>query len=82
VCKCHVRRDEIVILVGLEEGLDIFFSEVHCSGHETIGNEFNRLNHAPLDDVIVVVHAERNRLAIQSLFPQVVIDQALEFPFL
>ena len=74
----HEGRNDIALLVGLIIGGDIVVAEFGTGCRKTGGDEFDRLNQAPLDNVIILIHAESKRFAMQCFFFNVVVDEAFQ----
>ena len=75
----HVGIGVIVVLPCFVILRDLFVGHVDRRGDETVGDELQRLDETLLDDVVVLVHAQRQRFPVQRLFADVVIDEPFEF---
>ncbi len=64
--------------MGFVMGLHILVGHLHGPGDEASGDELDGLDHAPLDHVVVLVHAERERFAVEGLLADVVVDEQLQ----
>jgi hypothetical protein len=63
--------------VLLEPCLELGRRRLARGGH-VLGQELHLLRHAALDDLVVLVEAHRDRLAVEDLLLDLVLDQALE----
>ncbi len=71
----RVGIDVIVVPVRFVILRDLFVGHVDRRRHEAVGNELQRLDQPLLDDVVVLVHAQRQGFPVQGFFAHVVVDQ-------
>ncbi len=68
----------IAIPVGIVIGFQVISADRYGGIGETLGDEVDLLDHAPLDDVVIGIEAQGTGFTIQRLFTHIVVDQQLQ----